>query len=223
MLKKWNLEYGAPEKIVVKRREKGRGCHKKVFYSDHRGVLVGSFLNRDHEDSYYFLLKDIRGLVEKHPEIEFPRHVPFSRLKEKRTYIAIEDYGVTLEETISIYKNLDFITKKHILQLIRTIVLSINESGISWDNFLDNLSFDEEKGLRNIDPDFHPRLNILKVIETIGKDQSSKKIMFLGINMEIINQISKNPQINFLCQLKPCLLSNSEKQSLIEFFTSLAK
>jgi hypothetical protein len=224
--KHWDLfEKGVPTNIELEGNPIGEGKYKKVFESNHKGLLVAK-IKLGFAGEIVVLDNAVDSAIAFGKGIKYPQCIAFSNLSDKSLSLAIEDFG----ETVLNSTESNQINTIHILELIIVLIKLSNSEGISADNHAENLTFDLKNGLRVIDLAFSPTDTIISIINDLGCHYTdfknygySKKIYFVPRKpkVEIIKAIYKNDNIMKICNKSFVRINQEEKTSLVEFFENI--
>lgn len=188
------------------------GSQKVIVNSNYPSILLGLFKyhgdkinnpNCNHESNYLIDLVLIRFAQEFYHAV-YPIHIPFSDLKTRRTFIAIENFGEVLK-----YESKENIQIEDVWNFIANLLKLSNSKGIPSDNTSQNLTFDELNKLRIIDVRFDQNYKIITFINEMGIRYP---------NLKIFDQIETNPEIYNLCSKKYKELSDENKANLLAYF-----
>jgi hypothetical protein len=224
--KLWDLfEKGAPTNIEPEGGPIGEGKYKKVFKSNHRGLLVAK-IKLGFAGEIVVLDNAVDSAIAFCKGVKYPQCIAFSNLSDKSLSLAIEDFG----ETVLNSTESNQINANHISELIVALIKLSNSEGISADNHAENLTFDPKNGLRTIDLGFSPTETIISIVNDLGcyypdfENYGFSKKTYLvprKPKVEIIKTIFKDDGILKICTKSFIRVTQGEKSSLIKYFENI--
>ncbi len=206
----WNLLKDGVPPDLKKGEYLGKGDSKEVWKTNYPDILLAEIFDKKIK-SELKILEHVRVAVEKN-KADFPLQIPITSLESGKTAFITKNYGITL-------KNIEKFTttKTHLINfLINQIRLSGNR-GISNDNHLGNITFDNINGLRLIDINFSLFASIDDMFEDIRRLNDTIK----ENEKWLFDTMKTNQYICKLCQIEISLVSPLERQEVIQFLEQL--